>query len=237
MFGRIILFLCQVSVFLFLLTERKIKTFYFSNLGHRSLKSPDFIDQFNRMSDDDQCAVRALVSDWAFCSEKIMHGNPSGLDNTICAFGGLVKFYRNQKPTPLKSVKALNILLIDSCVSRSTAAMVERVLKQKTDDPTQVQAVFDKIEAIVDQVAEVKRLRIRLNKTKFKQNIFQILEDESLPTRFVQLSELFSQNNQLLAELNVSHKELDNIRNVCSRYGLSSKLTGAGGGGLVLRNV
>lgn len=86
-----------------------------------------------------------------------MHGNPSGLDNTICTFGGLVKFYRNQKPTPLKSVKTLNILLIDSCVSRSTAAMVERVLKQKTENPAQVQAVFDKIEDVVDQVAKVKK--------------------------------------------------------------------------------
>lgn len=108
------------------------------------------------MSDDEQFAVRTVVSDWAFCSEKIMHGNPSGLDNTICTFGGLVKFYRNQTPTPLKSVRALNILLIDSCVSRSTAAMVDRVLKQKTEQPTEVQAVFDKIEILVDKVAQVR---------------------------------------------------------------------------------
>lgn len=84
-----------------------------------------------------------------------MHGNPSGLDNTICTFGGLVKFYRNQKPTPLKSVKKLNILLIDSCVSRSTAAMVERVLKLKTENSIEVEKVFDKIEKVVDQVARV----------------------------------------------------------------------------------
>lgn len=107
------------------------------------------------MSDDEQIVVRTIVSDWAFCSEKIMHGNPSGLDNTICTFGGLVKFYRNQKPTPLKSAKTLNILLIDSCVSRSTAAMVERVSIQKTEHSTEVQGVFDKIENVVDQVAKV----------------------------------------------------------------------------------
>lgn len=107
------------------------------------------------MSDDEQFAIRNVVSDWAFCSEKIMHGNPSGLDNTICTFGGLVKFYRNQKPTPLKSARALNILLIDSCVSRSTAAMVERVLKQKTEKPTEVEEIFDRIENVVNKVAQV----------------------------------------------------------------------------------
>lgn len=107
------------------------------------------------MSENEKFEVRTVVSDWAFCSEKIMHGNPSGLDNTICTFGGLVKFYRNHKPTPIKSIRALNILLIDSCVSRSTAAMVERVLTQKTEHPDQVLAIFDKIENVVDQVAKV----------------------------------------------------------------------------------
>lgn len=114
------------------------------------------------MSVDEQFAVRTVISDWAFCSEKIMHGNPSGLDNTICTFGGLVKFYRNQKPTALKSVKALNILLIDSCVSRSTAAMVARVLQQKNEQPTQVDEIFDKIETVVDKVAKVKAFRFVL---------------------------------------------------------------------------
>lgn len=84
-----------------------------------------------------------------------MHGNPSGLDNTICTFGGLVKFYRNQTPTPIKSVKALNILLIDSCVSRSTAAMVQKALKLKIEEPTAVEEIFDKIESVVDKVAQV----------------------------------------------------------------------------------
>ncbi|KAJ6649842.1 Mevalonate kinase ERG12 [Pseudolycoriella hygida] len=181
-------------------------SFYFYT---KSLKSIDFIERFNKMSDDEQVSIKTEISDWAFCSEKIM------ANNTICTFGGLVKFYRNQKPTPLKFAKSLNILLIDSCVSRSTAAMVEKVLNQKTENAHRVQEVFDKIEKVVDEVAK-------------------ILEDESLPTRFRQLSELFSKNHQLLSELNVSHKELDNIQQICARYGLSSKLTGAGGGGYAI---
>ncbi|KAG4072382.1 hypothetical protein HA402_004314 [Bradysia odoriphaga] len=181
----------------------------------KSRNSPDFINQFNSMAEDEQSAIRAIISDWAFCSEKIMHGNPSGLDNHICTFGGLVKFYRNQKPASIKSVRALNILIIDSCVSRSTAAMVQRVLQQKTEDPSGVQDIFDKIENVVDAVSK-------------------ILEDPSLPSRFLPLSKLFSENNELLAKLNVSHKELDNIRDICSRYILSAKLTGAGGGGYAI---
>lgn len=87
-----------------------------------------------------------------------MHGNPSGLDNHICTFGGLVKFYRNQKPVSIKSERALNILIIDSCVSRSTAGMVQKVLQQKTEDPSGVQEVFDKIETVVETVSKVNAL-------------------------------------------------------------------------------
>lgn len=125
------------------------------------------------MSEDEQFAVRTVVSDWAYCSEKIMHGNPSGLDNHICAFGGLVKFYRNQKPTPLKTVKALNILLIESCVSRSTAAMVQKVLEQKTKNPSQVQEIFDKIEKVVDQVAKVKEFQLEEIRGKLTKIFFR----------------------------------------------------------------
>lgn len=107
------------------------------------------------MAEDEQSAIRATISDWAFCSEKIMHGNPSGLDNHICTFGGLVKFYRNQKPVSIESTRALNILIIDSCVSRSTAAMVQKVVVLKTENPSHVQDIFDKIETVVDAVSKV----------------------------------------------------------------------------------
>lgn len=34
------------------------------------------------------------VNRWAFIGEKILHGNPSGVDNTVSVFGGALAYIR-----------------------------------------------------------------------------------------------------------------------------------------------
>lgn len=41
-------------------------------------------------------------------------------------------------------------------------------------------------------------------------------------------------NQNLLNCLNVGHEKIDQIVNISKKYGLSAKLTGAGGGGIVI---
>lgn len=55
----------------------------------RQLNSPDMI-QFN-------AEQLSEISQWAYCSERIMHGTPSGLDNSICTYGSIVRFRRNEE--------------------------------------------------------------------------------------------------------------------------------------------
>ena len=59
----------------------------------------------------------------------------SGIDNSVCTFGGLLSYSHLQGKQPLDAPKNLRILLINTNQSRNTKAMVERVKKRKTAFP------------------------------------------------------------------------------------------------------
>ncbi|CAN0281519.1 unnamed protein product, partial [Hapterophycus canaliculatus] len=34
------------------------------------------------------------INAWAFAGETVLHGTPSGLDNTVSCYGGAIKFIK-----------------------------------------------------------------------------------------------------------------------------------------------
>jgi mevalonate kinase len=50
---------------------------------------------------DELAKSKELINSWSFCSEKVMHGNPSGVDNSVATFGGALA-YSKQGMNPLQ---------------------------------------------------------------------------------------------------------------------------------------
>lgn len=160
------------------------------------------------------------INRWAFVGEMCIHGNPSGVDNTVSTFGKAVVFKRHDysKPptvTPLLNFPELPLLIVNTKQQRSTAVEVGKVAALKKEQPIVTQHILDTI----DKVTEAAHTHVG------KQS------DEDSDSTEV-LGELMKMNHGLLVSLGVSHPRLERIRELVDYAGIGwTKLTGAGGGG------
>ncbi|OXU24402.1 hypothetical protein TSAR_012891 [Trichomalopsis sarcophagae] len=162
------------------------------------------------------------ISDYALNCEKIMHGKPSGIDNSVCTFGSVIEF---RKPEPPKFItlgsKSLRVLLVDTKVARSTKLLVEKFGALSSSFPT----IFKDMLQVYDELA-MQALDIIKKIHDTPEN-----DQDRLLKHYDELSLLVDINQGLLATCQVSHETLDTICKTAKKHGFSAKLTGAGGGG------
>ncbi|KND91976.1 Mevalonate kinase [Tolypocladium ophioglossoides CBS 100239] len=151
-----------------------------------------------------------------------IHGNPSGVDNTVATQGKAVVFQRTDysKPPsvrPLWDFPELPLLLVDTKQAKSTAHEVSKVAELKKTHPKLVGSILDAMDKVTTAAAEV-----------IADDEFDDKEEDSLR----RVGELMTINHGLLVSLGVSHPRLERIRELVDHEGIGwTKLTGAGGGG------
>ncbi|RAH74245.1 mevalonate kinase [Aspergillus aculeatinus CBS 121060] len=165
------------------------------------------------------------INRWAFVGEMCMHGNPSGVDNTVSA-GGKAVFFRREDYTkpptvvPVPNFPELPLWLIDTRQARSTAVEVAKVGKLKEEHPLVTESMLDAIEKVTVSA-----------KDAIKNTDGRPLDQMELE-RFGSLLRI---NHGLLVSLGVSHPRLERIRELVDYTDIGwSKLTGAGGGGCAI---
>jgi mevalonate kinase len=145
----------------------------------------------------------------ALAWEKIFHGNPSGIDNTMSAVGGVALYRRGDALRPLRSNKPLHLVVGYSGESSSTKEMVASVGRQLENDPTRVTKAFEGIEVLVRNA----KLAIEAGD-------------------HIALGQLLDLNHTILSSLMLCTTKLDDMCQAAREAGaLGAKMTGAGGGG------
>lgn len=157
-------------------------------------------------ANDAEIAERSLT--W----EKVFHGTPSGLDNTMAAHGGIASFRRGQPLEPLEVRHKLRLVIGNSGESASTKVMVEGVRRQHDRDPARFAKTLEAVESLVDNA----RLAIEAGDA-------------------TTLGQLMDLNQALLSGMMVSTATLEEMCTAAREAGAKgAKLTGSGGGGCMI---
>ena len=167
------------------------------------------------------------VSSFTYEIEKIHHGTPSGIDNTVVTYAKPVYFVK-RFPSPsgrgdrgegmietFKVGHPFTIVIADTGISAPTKESVGDVHRLWEADQAKWEGVFD-------QVGEIaKQARSAIERGKMKE-----------------LGELMDQNHKLLQEMTVSSPELDTLVSAAKKAGvLGAKLSGGGRGGNMIALV
>lgn len=152
------------------------------------------------------------IADMTFEVEKIHHGTPSGIDNTVIAYQKPVFFVREKPIEFLTITQPTHWVIADTGISTPTRETVAAVRNLYDQDPIQCGGIFERIG------------KIALSARK-------ALEKADLPA----LGELLNENQQLLKKLNVSSPELESLIEAgISAGALGAKLSGGGCGGNII---
>ena len=155
------------------------------------------------------------VSDLVYEVDRLHHGTPSGVDNTVVAYEQPVYFVRGQPPQPFTIGRPFLLAIADSGIASPTRIAVGDVRRRWTESPERYEAVFDRIAAVVEAAHRA------------------IAVGEAAA-----LGPLMDVNHQLLVELGVSCEELDRLAAAARDAGAGgAKLSGGGRGGNLIALV
>ncbi|RLN97880.1 hypothetical protein BBJ28_00001518 [Nothophytophthora sp. Chile5] len=187
-----------------------------AGLGSSAALSVALSGAFAELSGSPRKHELDFINAYAYAAEVILHGSPSGADNTVSCFGGTLVFQKLPKPSFRRISCELNdfrFLLVNTRVPRSTKVQVGNVRKKYDADRAKLQQQFDSIQQIVEEFVTLSEQKL--------------LSEEMLAREI-------GKNQEILNSLGVGHPQIDEVERICKQFGGVTKLTGAGGGGCTI---
>ena len=156
------------------------------------------------------------VNAFAYEIEKIHHGTPSGIDNTVVTYAKPVYFVKGQPIETFKVGSPFTVVIGNTGISAPTRESVGDVRKLWEAGRENWEKIFDEVGNIAEQARK-------------------IIESG---TEWNELGEMMNQNHSLLQEMTVSSPELDTLVSAARKAGATgAKLSGGGRGGNMIALV
>lgn len=155
---------------------------------------------------------REALSSVAFEVEKIHHGTPSGIDNTVIAYNTPVLFRKGEPIQQFEIAGPFTFLIASTGIHATTAEVVAGVRERWQANTDGYNSIFDQIDTLVGQAYQ------------------SLLAGDN---EFV--GKWMVENHHLLQKIGVSSSALDRLVDAaCANGAYGAKLSGAGVGGNVI---
>lgn len=156
-----------------------------------------------------QTVEAPIINQLAFNVEKSIHGNPSGIDNTVIAFEKPVYFVKEDPPEFLKITNPFYFIIANTGIKSLTKKVISQVREKWQNKKDDYEVIFDQIGEISRQAKEALKSGNQLL-----------------------IGDLMNRNHTLLQSMGVSCDALDYLVNAAMTSGaLGAKLCGSGQGG------
>lgn len=172
---------------------------------------------YNHLADGSLIPDEA-VSSLTYQVERLLHGTPSGIDNSVVAYEKAIFFMLKQPENLIDTLTVatpIHLLVADTGIASMTKNVVGDVRRRWQESPERFEKLFDDCGRVVQRA----RQAIELGETGL-------------------LGRLMSENQLLLQEMTVSSAELELLISIAKEAGAQgAKLSGAGRGGNIIALV
>ena len=155
------------------------------------------------------------VNSLAYEVEKIFHGTPSGIDNTVITYAQPVYFQQGSPTEVLNPADKLIFVIGDTGLRTPTSTTVGDVRQAWENDPQSLEILFDEIGRIGEDAKSAVQ-----------------------STNLVEIGRLMNDNHSCLQAMGVSSTELDKlVESALAAGAVGAKMSGGGRGGNMIALV
>ena len=150
------------------------------------------------------------ILEHAIEAEKTIFKNTSGADCTVCTYGGIMEYDKNNGFKKIEDKPNFQLVIVNSNIKHSTQSMVSKVKEFENKNKEK----FSNLSGLESQLVEDVLKLVKENKTK-------------------EIGEKMNKNQEYLEILGISNNELTKMIRIGQSSSFGAKITGSGGGGCI----
>ena len=153
---------------------------------------------------------REEVLKLAIEAERTIFENTSGADCTVCTYGGIMEYDKNNGFKKIEHEPNFQLVIINSNIEHSTQSMVSKVKEFENKNKEE----FSKLSNLESKLVE---------------DVLKLVKENKIQ----EIGQKMNQNQEYLEKIGISNKELTKMIKIGQESSFGAKITGSGGGGCI----